>query len=265
MKRFLMPEIQEVMEAVQYRPAVSIILPFEPKMSLKSELSYSLKTAADRVEKEMTGKYPPDACILVMQKLKNIITNLNFSTHKKSIAIYVSPSFEKVLYLDICVEERIMVDDSFEIRDLVYAKKQLHKYLVLVLSYNGRQMYLGNSSTFIKIVSNSGNSVSDYKNDAPERVANFSDMSARKEVLMDKFLHHVDNDLDILLKAYQLPLFVIGTKRIVGHFKKMTRHAGEVIDYVHGNYETANTEELKNVLNPYVTDWRTVISKDLMN
>ena len=39
------PEIIEVMEALHYRPAVSIIMPFEPKMSLKTELTHSLKTA----------------------------------------------------------------------------------------------------------------------------------------------------------------------------------------------------------------------------
>ena len=41
------PEIHEVMTAVHYRPAVSIIIPFEPKMCLTTELTYSLKTVAD--------------------------------------------------------------------------------------------------------------------------------------------------------------------------------------------------------------------------
>ena len=38
-------EILEVMEAVHYRPTVSIIVPLEPKMSFKTELLHSLKIA----------------------------------------------------------------------------------------------------------------------------------------------------------------------------------------------------------------------------
>jgi len=135
-KAITTPEISEVMEALHYRPAISIILPFEPKMKSKTELIHSLKIATDSVEKDLMENYPDEMSILVMRKLRAIINGLNFNSYKKSIAIYVSPVFEKVLYLDIPVEEKIIVDESFEIRDLVYCKKQLHKYLVLLVSSN---------------------------------------------------------------------------------------------------------------------------------
>src|SRR5688572_15934023 len=220
MKSVVTPEIQEVMETVHYRPAVSIILPFEPKMGSKKELSHSLKIAAGNVEKELLENYPRETAILVMQKLRAVIKDLNFNTHKKSIAIYVSPVFEKVLYLDIYVEEKIIVDESFEIRDLVYSKKHLHKYLVLMISAKVSRIYLANPDTFVRIVSDTPESVYAYVNDVPERVANFSNIAERKEIVSDKFLHHIDNALDIILKAYRLPLFVAGTEKIVGHFKK---------------------------------------------
>jgi len=111
------PDICEVIEAVHYRPAISIIMPFEPKMSLKNTITHSLKIATDKVEKELLENYPHEMVTLMKHKLRFIIQNLNYSTHKKSIAIYVSPIFEKVLYLDIPVEEKIMVDESFEIRE----------------------------------------------------------------------------------------------------------------------------------------------------
>jgi len=265
MNTVMTPELREVMEALHYRPAVSIILPFEPKMNLKTELAHSLKTIADKVELELQANYPDEMARLVMQKLRAIIKNLNFNTHKKSIAIYVSPVFEKVLYLDIAVEEKVIVDESFEIRDLVYSKKQMHKYLVLLVSGKESRMFLGNSKEFVRIVSSTPESVYAYVNDSPEKVANFSDMSSHKEVIMDKFLMHIDNSLDIILKSYHLPLFVLGPERILGHFKKLTKHAGAVIEYVHGNYEEATLPELKKILEPHITDWKKVQQKDLLN
>src|SRR5690349_15593356 len=98
MKPTSFSQVSDVIESIHYRPCISIIMPFEPKMSAKSEISYRLKVAADFVRKEVNENYPDDLARLVIQKLNNIIRNLNFSTFKKSVAIYVSPVFEKVLY-----------------------------------------------------------------------------------------------------------------------------------------------------------------------
>lgn len=265
MKQVMIPEIREVIEAVHYRPAVSVIMPFEPKMNLQTELSHALKMAADKVERELKEQYPGEAGSLVMQKLRALLKNLNFDTRKKSVAIYVSPVFEKILYLDIPVEEKNIVDESFEIRDLVYSKKQFHKYLVQLMSGKESRIYLGNSTSFVRLVTNTPESVLAYKNDSPEKVANFSDMSERKEILMEKFLLHTDNSLGLILKAYQLPLFVLGTERILGHFRKITRHNHAIVKYVHGNYEEASVSDLQAVLAPYISDWKKVLEVNLLN
>lgn len=265
MNSALTSEIREVIGALHYRPAVSIIVPFEPKISLKTELTHSLKIVADKVEQELLENYPDEISMLVMKKLRSIINVLNINIQKKSIAIYVSPVFEKVLYLDIAVEEKIIIDESFEIRDLVYSNKQLHKYLVLLLSGKECSMYIGNSVTYARIVTNIPESVYDFVNDAPERVANFSDMTERKQIIRDKFLHHIDTALDTVLNAYHLPLFVLGAEKILGHFKKFTKHAGAVIEYVPGNYDEATLPQLKEILEPYIADWEKVKQKDLLD
>src|SRR5215813_2482294 len=135
-----------VIEAPHYLPAISIIQPFEPMMSMKSELELRLKLAVKQVESQLMENYPVDKVLPVLVKLNWIIHNLNYNTHKKSVAIFVSPLIERVYYLDIRVEERIVLDESFEIRDLVYSKKQNTDYLVLILSAGKSKMFLGNCS-----------------------------------------------------------------------------------------------------------------------
>lgn len=265
MNKVLTSELKELLGVVHYRPAVSVILPFEPMMTLKTKLVVSLESAADRVKRELEQDFPEETVMLIMHKLKNIFRSLNFATCKKSIAVYVSPVFEKVLYLDIPVDEKIIIDESFEIRDLVYSKKQVHKYLVLMLGGKESRIYLGNSDSFVQIVTNRPEDPAPNGKDMGERVANFSDSNALKEIRMDKFLHNVDNVLDIILKAYHLPLFVSGTERILGHFKKLTRHSGAVIEYIHGNYLEKPLEELQQILAPHVADWKKVKQKDLLN
>jgi hypothetical protein len=140
----------------------------------------------------------------------------------------------------------------------------MHKYLVLQLSGNTYRIYLGNSETFIRIVSNTPAPDTNI-HDVPERVANFSDNKERKEILLDKFLHHADNALDIILQNYKLPLFVMGADRVLGHFKKLTKHLGMVTGYVRGNYEEMTIPDIKEVLQPYINDWKQVMQKDVLN
>lgn len=261
----LSPEIREVMGALHYRPSVSIILPFEPKMNLKTELRYALKMAVKKVEDQLTAEFPGETTTLVLKKLDGLVKNLNFNSFKKSLALFVSPVFEKVLYLDVQVEEKIIIDESFEIRDLVYSKKQVHKYLVLLLSGKESRMYLGNTGELVRIISDRPEHIDAYINEVPERTANFSDTSERKEIVMDKFLRHIDQSLDIVLHAYHLPLFVMGTDRIIGHFKQITKHEKSIIENIRGNYEESSMAELKAVLEPYINDWKKVKEKNLLN
>ena len=257
-------EEQQIVNVVKYLPGVSVIMPFEPKMMLKGELEHRLKLAYKKVEKELRANYTEEKAEPVLAKLHSLIRGLDYGTYKKSIGIFVSPLVEKVYYLDIPVEEKIIIDESFEIRDLIHSKKEIHKYLVLVLSGERSRIFLGNTTQFVRLVSNMPHHIAANKNDAAEKAGNFSDPAHRKEVLLEKFLRHVDSGLGIILKAYSLPLFVMGSDRTLGHFKKVTHHKRYVTDYIHGNYEDAGEMAIRYAIAPHVADWKKVIQNDLL-
>lgn len=265
MNHALIPGIADVLAAVDYRPAVSIILPFNPKMTHKSEITHSLKCALDTANKILWAEYPQEVATLVTNKLKAITANLNYSTHKKSIAIYVSPVFEKVFYLDMEMEPTVNVGDTFDIKDLLESRKTLQDYLVLVLGGKECRILHGSNDSLQKIVSDVPSTVYAYVNELPQKVSNFSDADARKEHVMEKFLHQMDISVGIILNAYQLPLFVLGTERLTGHFKKITNHAASVVSYIHGNYEHASVEDIQDILTPHISDWEHVRSADILH
>lgn len=258
MKTHLSKEEEAMIGATRYLPEVSIILPFEPVMSAKSELQHHLKIAVGKVETELLANYPSEKAAPVLAKLKNLIKNLNFNTRKKGLAIFVSPITEKVFYLDTPVNEKIIIDESFEIRDLVYNKKQLVQYLVLQLSGAFSKIYLGNCSTLLLLKSNTPQNIYAYERDMPEKAGNFSDPDKHKEVMLDNFLHHLDQGLTLILKAYPLPVFVMGPERVLGHFKKITRNEKSLVQFIHGNYLDASETEIREVMDPYLSDWQKV-------
>ena len=249
-EQLLTKDISEVLSAVHYRPSISILMPFGEKGDLRQNLVQSLDLAADKVERELNSQYPKELVNPLMKRLRLIIEKLDIDQKKKSIAIFLSPVFEKVVFLDIAVEEKVIIDESFEIRDLVYSRKQINKYLVLLLSSRESRIFLGNAHDFARIKLDIPEWAGAYRNDAPERVANFSDTKERKAVLRDKFLHQIDLALEPLLRNFKVPLFVLGTESVLGHFKKLSHHTHSVAGYIQGNYDGKSGIELRKILQP---------------
>lgn len=123
---------------------------------------------------------------------------------------------------------------------------------------------MGDGNELARIKLNIPQSAYAYLNEVPERVANFSDMQDRKEIMLDKFLHHIDDTLDLILNTYPFPVFVLGAEKLLGHFKSASRHVKSVVEYVHGNYEEASLTELKKILEPYIVQWKKAKQNDLL-
>jgi len=247
-----------------FMPAVTIMLPFNPKMSLREDIEHKLKIVVNKVSKQLRTDFPDETAIPVIEKLNRLIHELNFDTHKKSIAIFVSLATEKVFYLDTPIEERIVIDESFEIRELVYNKKHTIQYLILLLGAKNSRMFLGSYSSLILIKSNLPTNASDYKRDLPGKTTHFSDTHEQKEIQLDRFMYHMDEDLSLILKAYPLPVFVMGTKRVIGHFNGLTKNKESIIQNINVGIENANEITLLEVMKPYLADWRKIQEQTIL-
>ena len=254
----ILPAEENELIGIHYMPAVSIVLPFDPKMCVKAEIEHRVKIVLGKVSKQLRADFPAEKAIPVIEKLNRLIQNLNYHTHKKSIAIFASLTVEKVFYLDIPIEEKIVIDESFEIRDLVMNKINTIQYLILLLNTENSHMFLASSLSFILIKSNIPDHADYYGRDLPGRTTNFSDSHEQKEIMLDKFMRHMDEGLAIILKAYPLPVFVMGPERVTGHFKALTKNDQHIIQYIHGNFEKANEAVLREVMTPFLADWRKV-------
>jgi hypothetical protein len=233
---------QQVMGDVKYLPAVSIILPFQPVITKKNKIEYSLMLIMKKIEQELLANYPAENAVPVILKLQNVVRNLNYITHKKSIAIFVSPVIEKVYYLDIEVRQKIVVDDSFEMRDILLSKKQTPQYLVMLLNTDSSKMYEGNCSVLNLIKSNLSNKTG-----------------------LHGFIKEMDHGLAIILKSYSLPVFIMGTKNELDLFKKITANKKDIIQHIELSNELKDLAEMRKIILPYELNWKNLKEIYLLN
>lgn len=235
----------------KHQPSVSIVMPVFP-----GDINYRIRQAERQINKELSGVYPADIVKAIQTKLQGTIDGIDMTTLKKSLAIYVSPQFSEVFHLDVLVDEKIAINQSFKIKDLVYARQESLKFLILLLNSRQASILLADAGHIGAIPGDIASDIAANENDIAEKVGNFSDPEKRKEILLDKFLHQVDERLSAILNQHPLPVFVIGAKRETGHFAGITHNGGQIATTIHGSYSDAPPHELMEILNPYIRSWK---------
>lgn len=233
-------QVDQLLLSAGIEPAISIFLPFEPGMDSKQEISQRFNRLVDKVVLSLrkTADYPFSK--LVLRKLDNLIGNLNYSSFCRSLAIYMSPVFEKVFYLDIEVQESVIVNGSFDIRDIIYAKKEDHRFLVLSLGEAQNSVWLFNGISMSKIQS-----------------GNVSDQPSGDRAS--------DKVLSTLLKHYPYPLIVTGIENRLDHYKLHSFLPAPVIRHITVKHEPFTAQQVMELTEPVRRNWSMIHRRDIFS
>jgi hypothetical protein len=108
---------QENPAEIQAKPRITVIIPYKWKMKNKTYLDSLLRLKADETEKELLNDYPRETVLPLVNKLRNIIKSVRCPGEGKTIAIFISPSSEKVYYFSPSHLEDYKLPDTVETTD----------------------------------------------------------------------------------------------------------------------------------------------------
>jgi Bacterial archaeo-eukaryotic release factor family 3 len=254
----------EAISSVGYQPVVSVIMPFSPVTMLKQDLESRINFITGKVESLLIKNYTAELAMPIIFKLKSVFRNLNYYTHQKSVAIFVSPMIEKIIYLGLEMDEQVSIDPAFKITNMVNARKDQKEYLVLLLCERFSKMYHGKANELKLIKSNT-------LIDSKQASGDLQNISAsvfpgvHTGVTLDKFLKQMDVGLSIILKSYTLPVFVLGTQQMVDRFKLQTRNGAYIVEYDEGNYDLTSGCDLIFAIKNSIERWGWVKNRFLLN
>jgi hypothetical protein len=232
-------------------PCVTIILPFEPKMFKRSHLERRLQKLVALTEKHLLKNYPGNTTELLLNKLNALRTELEFSTYKKSIVLNVSPDVQKIFYLDINVDEKIIIGDAFDTRDIVLNKHCNEEYLLLLMGTDKAKLFHVRGVKHSLLINNKREHIRNEK-----MASNIPEGS--NDLLTRKFIRHVDDGLSIILKAYPVPLVLACTEEAANNFRHFSKLNEQIIKFIPGNYEEGNASQIKQLMEVCERDWRKV-------
>jgi len=213
-------------------PEVAIISPFDPKMTPRHDLENTIKGLLERAERQLLAIHSAEDALPVVFKLRQLLRGLDYSTHRRSIAIFASEQLGKICYMDTEVEQRLVVDEPFRIRDLATAKKKEKEYLVMTLDRHQSRTFLGRDRQLRLIKSNTPQSISS-----------------------NRFANQMDLGLGSVLKVYPLPVFVTGPDAVLDFFGRITQHKEHIADFIANNSPDLTEHQLLEMLTPHLASW----------
>lgn len=270
----LQTESKEMLRSKKEYPSVSLLLPVNPQYPKVREEEKKLKAMIKKVEEKLESQVPAKIFSSLAAKFRKTLTTIDFSHLSRSLAVFVSQDKQKVIHLPFQVEEKTIIANSFELRDLLYAAKHSYHYAALSLSENKARLFWGYNHHLseesleelpLGITDTGGKGYSrSHKFNSISPGRNVPDQFAYREVQMEKYLHDLDKILSKQLGKKNIPLVLLGERKITDQFKAISKSTDKIIGKVDGNYDKASHHEILQRIEPSLEEKTTVMEKNAM-
>lgn len=244
------------------KPCISIIAPLKDlsagRKTDKLYLEKVIKAAKDKII--LTH---PEVAASLIESINNLYNEIDFDRTQDGIGFFVSTGFMYQTFFPFPVREKIVVDESFDLRDLLYKAQYSFPYYLLHLDEKKARLYRGklkhleeiNSKDFPLVYVNEREyqpSSQSTSHAGYAHVKSFEhDKAGLEKSRFESFLVQVDELLDEYVK-YADAIIVCGIKRYTSAFLNRTTHAEKIVTVINGNYNSYRLTELSAMAWPAI-------------
>lgn len=235
-------------------PCVSVIIPthkLSPERTLDElHVTQALKKAGELVINKFGENNIGKELIL---KLNELASNIDYVHNDLGIGFYVSPKVSHLVRFPFPVKEKVIVGNSFEIRDIVYLEATLLEYCFFVMNEKELRLFDGTGET-LRMYKNTdfpSRYIDDYEYERSSLGSSYGygfkstekDKSIVNEQRYVAFLKQADQKMSKYISPHT-PLIISGNSKDIGYFKKITTHSNNIIGEIQGNYLHESIQKL---------------------
>ena len=208
-----------------------------------------VKQASDRLIQEL-GKRQSDALITRLEKLAS---KVDYPHTLDGLALFVNANIDRAIYLPFALKERVVVDETFYTRDLVFAMNRTPRYWVLALSEKPTRLYEGTGENLIELQEDGFPLIHEGPGGEQPLPGGYGiEKSTHRDERHRQFFRMVDNALKPLMADDPLPLVVVGVERFLSFFNEVTSHREAILTTVTGSHDKTPPHELADLVWPLV-------------
>ncbi|WP_226889600.1 hypothetical protein [Nostoc sp. MG11] len=224
-------------------PALSILLPTHRISPDNKQDPIRVKNLVDEATKRLATEFTSRELEPLLKRLETLVSEIDYPHTLDGLALYISHNFAKLYYLPFPVPARVVIDQTFATRDLVYGMHRAQRYWVLLLSQASTRLLAGTGET-LEEVHDENFPMQMTGPGATAPLPSDADSSYRDD-RHRRFFQQVDSALTLYQNQNEsLPLVVGGVDRQVSFFQEVSQDTQAIAGSLSGNFDKATIHEL---------------------
>ena len=240
---------------------ISVIIPTHRTSPDRRSDQLNAKRGIEKAEQLLKMKYSLDIVSLLMKKLHELFLQIDFDHNEDGLGLFVSSNIQLHISFPFPVEEKVVVGDSFEIRDVLYKVNYSNPYYTLLLTEKGVHLFEGSGKELHEIKDKNfpAEYEEEYSYNLPSSRAAHAgyahtksfekDKSELEEIRFKNFFHQIDKRLNDYLAGNEA-LIVLGVKKELGYVENISKHVKLIAGKIPGSYSHDNLTQLSDLVWP---------------
>ena len=243
----------EELQAIRGYPALSILLPTHRKDPEKRQDPIRVKNLVREATDRLLAEFPRREVSPLLARLNYLVAQIDYRYTLDGLALFVNEDHAFKFQLPFRLKERVVVDETFATRDLVFVLNRSQRYWVLVLSEQPTRLYEGCRETLVEMT-NDGFPMT-YNGpgvDLSMPGGHGVNKSAYRDDRHRLFFRRVDAAFGRIATVNPLPLALVGTDRDLAFFDEVSANRNLLFTRLTGSHDKTPTRQLAKLVWPLV-------------
>ncbi len=243
----------KLLQSLRSTPSLTITLPTHRTSPDNKQDPIRVKNLVTAAANRLTETYGKRAVEPILRRLEELVSDIDYRYTLDGLAIFVSQDTARFFMMPFPLKERVVVDETFFTRDLVYALNRTPRYWVLALSEKPTRLFEGARET-LQEIQTGGFPLTHMGPGGLRGIPNDPaiNQSAYRDEHHRKFFRQVDEAFAPFMAGDPLPLALIGVDRYLSFFREVSKHSSAIIATLTGSHDSTPAHDLGRLIWPLV-------------
>ncbi|RZM79425.1 AOC03_06830 family ribosome hibernation factor [Leptolyngbya iicbica] len=225
-------------------PALSILLPTYRHFPDHQKDPIRVKNLVDEARERLSQEFDKRDIEPLLIRLETLVADIDYNHTLDGLALFVSHDVAKKFYLPFPVPERVIIDQTFATRDLLYGMHRMVCYWVFLLSQNATRLIAGTGETLEEVFDD--RFPMQMTGPAATEPIPYEADTAYVDDRFRRFFQQVDRAFAAYAQdePKHLPLILGGVKRQISFFREVSEYKGDIVGTLTGSHDRATLAEL---------------------
>ena len=247
---------------------LTLVLPMSRTLPERKQNPLLVKQRVNQAKEILKEKYPDVKAQELIDQLEKI--DIDYKQIQDGIGIFLASDLLEIIYFPFPVQEKVVIDHSFEVRDLVWGKNHWIEYWVLSLDQKGTRLFNGVGAVLDEV--NDEHFPLEYEEQyqypdrqKPAMSGDYvSEETLVKDERLKQYYRHLNKIVVNYIKKAPHPIVLTGVKEHFSLFLKIFEYPKLVVSQVNGNHEHQTAVHLAKEVWPAITEYLEKQHQDIL-